>query len=149
MDVAYRVTFEERPVRRGRFIEVEFAEPLSSERLIFLFKNSGVLALPVRLVVVTVLVNLVDEKEGQSLDSVTEELPLLVKMRAYNFPDLESALLFVGHIVGNLSSLEHLPIQEGDSVGDGIDLVDDETLVGFDTARNVVQTITLLDLHRL
>ena len=112
-----------------------------------LFEHLPVFAQPLVSVVIvlTVLGDLVDEEQGEDLDTLGEQLALLVKMGQDGLSDLDAALPGFGDITDSLSRIEDSAIAQGDSVRETIDVRDEQALVRFDVIGCLIQVVLLAE----
>ena len=103
MDGPDLVSFEVGPIglvsREFRETEVQLVELETDGFCVFLFERSGVVTECVVSLVVTVFRHFVNEKQGEHLDALPVERLLLVQVGPDSFPDLDSTLRVLGHIL--------------------------------------------------
>ena len=117
----------------GRGVDSEFSEHFVTDRGVLFLEHARIVAEGVFTAVVTVLGNLIDEEQREHLDALAEQLTFLVQMSAHNLPNLDTPLLFFGDItIGELPGAHYVAIAQLDHVTIGIDLGDEQTLVGFE-----------------
>ena len=124
----------------GRGVDSEFSEHFVTDRGVLLLEHARIVAEGVFTAVVTVLGNLIDEEQREHLDALAEQLTFLVQVSAHNLPNLDTPLLFFGDItIGELPGAHYVAIAQLDHVTIGIDLGDEQTLVGLDPVRHIVK----------
>ena len=83
------------------------------------------------LVVLSVLRNLVDKEERENLDSTVEEFFFLLKVRTDSFSYLYSSDIPLGNVAVSVTKFDNLAVKEGYSIGKGVNLTDNETVILF------------------
>ena len=114
---------------------------------IFFFEHSGVNAHFIRSVIITILLDLVNEEQRKHLDALAEKRPLAFEMRNNRLANLNAAQLFFVHHTHAVAGINLLAVRESHRriiavhVGNSI-----AVLVFFETARLFVKIKTLRDM---
>ena len=103
----------------GRLVQVQH---LVEIQVVFLFEDSGVLALLVGLRVVAVLGHLVDEVQRQDLHALLEQGLLFVEVGLDRLANLDAAQRCFGHVTSGIAHRQLQPVGETQCVSVGIDV---------------------------
>ena len=93
---------------------IEQSQILVQNVVVFFFKDTPVLTeqLVSVLIILAVLCNLVNEKQGKHFDSHIKELFFFLKMRLNRFSDLDSPHILLYHITDNLALANNCAVRE-------------------------------------
>ena len=149
MDLSDLVAAQVGLVSGGRLVEGQLAKDLVANQRVLLLEHPRVLAERVFSGVVTVLRHLVDEEQGQHLDTLAEEFPFLVQVGTDDLPDLDAALGVLRDVaIGELTGEDNVAIAQLDHVAVRIDVDHDEGPavgpVGLQPVRQIMKVRALL-----